>query len=70
MKVSLRILVATERLLRHRTEQLTNPELRRRVSALGAGLIKVAGLVPEDSNVLLLLNDGLGTLHTHTRAQA
>ncbi|KAI0693739.1 acetyl-CoA synthetase-like protein [Cytidiella melzeri] len=37
----------------------TNPALLQRVSAVGTGLVKVAGLVPEDSNVLLLLNDGL-----------
>lgn len=40
--------------------QLTNPELRQRVSAFAAGLIRVAELVPGESNVLLLLNDGLG----------
>ncbi len=32
----------------------------KRVSAFGTGLVKQAGLVPGDSNVLLLLNDGLG----------
>lgn len=41
-------------------KQLANPELRRRVSALGTGLVRGAGLVPGESNVLLLLNDGLG----------
>lgn len=40
--------------------KITNPELIGRVTAFGTGLIKLAGLVPEDSNVLLLLNDGLG----------
>ncbi|EKM55644.1 uncharacterized protein PHACADRAFT_161674 [Phanerochaete carnosa HHB-10118-sp] len=39
--------------------RLTNPELRRRVSAIGTGLLKVASLTPGESNVLLLLNDGL-----------
>lgn len=39
--------------------KLTNPELRQRISALGTALVKVVGLTPGDSNVLLLLNDGL-----------
>lgn len=26
----------------------------------GAGLSRVAGIVPQESNVLLLLNDGIG----------
>ncbi|KAH9951269.1 acetyl-CoA synthetase-like protein [Amylocystis lapponica] len=38
--------------------KITNLQLRSRVSALGSGLIH-AGLVPHESNVLLLLNDGL-----------
>ncbi|KAI0340515.1 acetyl-CoA synthetase-like protein [Trametopsis cervina] len=41
------------------SRKITNPELLKRVSAFGTGLIKVVGLVPQDSNVLLLLNDGL-----------
>jgi long-chain acyl-CoA synthetase len=40
--------------------EITNPSLLKRVSAFGRGLIGAAGLVPDDSNVLLLLNDGLG----------
>ncbi|KAI0086291.1 acetyl-CoA synthetase-like protein [Irpex rosettiformis] len=39
--------------------KITNPELQKRVTAFGTGLVKQAGLVPRDSNVLLLLNDGL-----------
>ncbi|KAF7970736.1 hypothetical protein HWV62_23128 [Athelia sp. TMB] len=39
--------------------KITNPELKSRIAAFGSGLIKLAGLVPHDSNVLLLLNDGL-----------
>ncbi|GJE86971.1 acetyl-CoA synthetase-like protein [Phanerochaete sordida] len=39
--------------------KLTNPELRRRVSALGTAFVQVAGLTPGESNVLLLLNDSL-----------
>ncbi|KAI0818899.1 hypothetical protein BC629DRAFT_1579348 [Irpex lacteus] len=41
------------------TTKITNQELLKRVSAFGTGLVKQAGLVPGDSNVLLLLNDGL-----------
>lgn len=44
--------------------QITNPQLRQRVSAFGTGLIRVAGLDPEESNVLLLLNDGIEFLIT------
>ena len=47
--------------IKHGT-QLTNPEIRRRAAAFGAGLASVAGLTQEDSNVLLLLNDSLGRL--------
>ncbi|KAI0670544.1 acetyl-CoA synthetase-like protein [Trametes maxima] len=39
--------------------KITNPELRTRVANVGAGLLRVAGLAPQESNVLLLLNDGL-----------
>ncbi|KZP20846.1 acetyl-CoA synthetase-like protein [Athelia psychrophila] len=39
--------------------KITNPQLKSRISAFASGLIKYAGLVPHDSNVLLLLNDGL-----------
>ncbi|CAL1704252.1 unnamed protein product [Somion occarium] len=44
--------------------KITNPQLRQRVSAFGTGLIRVAGLDPEESNVLLLLNDGIEFLIT------
>ncbi|TCD65411.1 hypothetical protein EIP91_002710 [Steccherinum ochraceum] len=44
--------------------KITNPQLRQRVANLGAGLLKVAGLEPEESNVLLLLNDGIEFLIT------
>lgn len=43
------------------SSQITNPQLKERVSAFGSGLIRYAGLVPQESNVLLLLNDSLGT---------
>ncbi|KII89018.1 hypothetical protein PLICRDRAFT_29438 [Plicaturopsis crispa FD-325 SS-3] len=41
------------------TTKITNAALKERVSALGTGLIRAAGLVPHESNVLLLLNDGI-----------
>ena len=41
--------------------QITNPQLRERIRNIGAGLTRVAGLVPQESNVLLLLNDSIGT---------
>ncbi|KAI8998795.1 acetyl-CoA synthetase-like protein [Trametes punicea] len=37
--------------------KITNPELRARVANVGAGLIRLASLAPQESNVLLLLND-------------
>ena len=40
--------------------QITNENLKRRVEALGTGLVRNAGLVPEKSSVLLLLNDSFG----------
>ncbi len=43
-------------------KQITNPQLRERAANFGAGLVRVAGLVPQESNVLLLLNDGIGML--------
>ena len=46
----------------HSPKQITNPQLRERVANFGAGLATVAGLVPQESNVLLLLNDGIGML--------
>ncbi|KAI9064259.1 acetyl-CoA synthetase-like protein [Trametes sanguinea] len=39
--------------------KITNPELRARVANIGAGLMRLAGLAPQESNVLLLLNDGI-----------
>lgn len=48
--------------LPHELPQITNPELRDRAAAFGTGLILSAKLTPQDSNVLLLLNDGIGTL--------
>ncbi|KAI0336359.1 acetyl-CoA synthetase-like protein [Cubamyces sp. BRFM 1775] len=41
------------------SSKITNPELRSRVTNVGAGLMQLAGLSPQESNVLLLLNDGL-----------
>lgn len=40
--------------------KISNTQLRARISAFGSGLVKHAGLVPHESNVLLLLNDSLG----------
>lgn len=42
--------------------QISNPQLKERISAFGSGLVRFAGLVPHEDNVLLLLNDGLGML--------
>lgn len=39
--------------------KITNPQLRERMTNFGAGLSRVAGIVPQESNVLLLLNDGI-----------
>ncbi|OCH95584.1 acetyl-CoA synthetase-like protein [Obba rivulosa] len=39
--------------------KITNPQLRERAAAFGNGLIEVVGLVPKESNVLLLLNDSI-----------
>ncbi|EIN07825.1 acetyl-CoA synthetase-like protein [Punctularia strigosozonata HHB-11173 SS5] len=39
--------------------KVTNAQLKARVAALGTGLIRLANLVPGESNVLLLLNDSL-----------
>lgn len=44
--------------------QITNPQLRQRVAAFGTGLVRVAGLNSEESNVLLLLNDSVEFLIT------
>lgn len=37
--------------------KITNPSLQDRAAALGTGLLRLAGLQPQESNVLLLLND-------------
>ncbi|KAI0933158.1 hypothetical protein AcV5_005970 [Taiwanofungus camphoratus] len=39
--------------------KITNLQLRDRASSFGSGLIGLAGLAPQESNVLLLLNDGI-----------
>ncbi|EIW85235.1 hypothetical protein CONPUDRAFT_135048 [Coniophora puteana RWD-64-598 SS2] len=39
--------------------KVTNAIVKDRVDAFGTGLIRAAGLVPKESNVLILLNDGL-----------
>ncbi|KAH9946257.1 acetyl-CoA synthetase-like protein [Epithele typhae] len=39
--------------------KITNPQLRERIANFGAGLARGAGLVPQESNVLLLLNDSI-----------
>ncbi|PCH38668.1 acetyl-CoA synthetase [Wolfiporia cocos MD-104 SS10] len=39
--------------------RITNPELRERVAAFGTGLIQSTNLAPQESNVLLLLNDSI-----------
>ncbi|PIL23838.1 hypothetical protein GSI_13589 [Ganoderma sinense ZZ0214-1] len=39
--------------------KITNLQLRERVANVGAGLTRAVGLVPQESNVLLLLNDGI-----------
>ncbi|KZT74192.1 hypothetical protein DAEQUDRAFT_807867 [Daedalea quercina L-15889] len=44
--------------------KITNPELRDRAAAFGTGLILSAKLTPQESNVLLLLNDGIEFLIT------
>ncbi|KAH8117503.1 hypothetical protein DFH11DRAFT_1700279 [Phellopilus nigrolimitatus] len=41
---------------------ITNEKLKARVAALGTGFVRVAGLLPKESNVLLLLNDGIDFL--------
>jgi len=44
--------------------KITNPQLRQRAQALATGLIRVAGLDAAESNVLILLNDGIEFLIT------
>ncbi|KAF9002020.1 acetyl-CoA synthetase [Cyathus striatus] len=41
------------------SSKITNTHLQDRVAAVGTGLIRLAKLQPHESNVLLLLNDGL-----------
>lgn len=43
-------------------DKITNTALLARVQATAAGFMRLAKFVPEESNVLLLLNDGLGEL--------
>ncbi|KAL5490430.1 hypothetical protein ACEPAI_5263 [Sanghuangporus weigelae] len=42
--------------------EITNEKLRSRSTALANGLVRFAGLQPKESNVLLLLNDGIDFL--------
>jgi len=39
--------------------KIANPQLRERASAFATGLVRLANLRPQDSNVLMLLNDGI-----------
>ncbi|KAI5123321.1 hypothetical protein M0805_009342 [Coniferiporia weirii] len=41
---------------------ITNAKLQSRIASLATGLVRVAGLQPKESNVLLLLNDGIDFL--------
>ncbi|CCM03866.1 uncharacterized protein FIBRA_06016 [Fibroporia radiculosa] len=42
--------------------KITNPELRGRIASFGTGLIHLTKLVPQESNALLLLDDGIELL--------
>jgi long-chain acyl-CoA synthetase len=44
--------------------KITNLELLARVRAAAAGFMRLAKFTPEESNVLLLLNDGVGKFQT------
>lgn len=46
------------------TVQITNSQLRDRISAFGTGLVRLAGLHPNESSVLLFLDDGIGPTFT------
>lgn len=46
--------------------QITNAALQDRVASFGTGLLRLADLQSQESNVLLLLNDCIGTLLTFT----
>jgi len=46
--------------------QATNSGLQDRIAALGTGLIRLAGLKPGQSKVLLLLNDGIGKSYLYS----
>ncbi|TBU47951.1 acetyl-CoA synthetase-like protein [Dichomitus squalens] len=39
--------------------KIANPQLKERIANVGAGLARAVGLVPQESNVLLLLNDSI-----------
>ncbi|EJU05730.1 acetyl-CoA synthetase [Dacryopinax primogenitus] len=47
---------ASRKLWKHHT---TNTELKHTAAAIATGLVKVAGLVPKESNVLFLMNDSV-----------
>ena len=49
------------------SDQVTNAALLARVKAVAYGLVNEVGLIPKESNVLLLLNDSLG-LFSHLPA--
>lgn len=42
-----------------RLPQIINNQLKDRISTFATGLVRLAGLVPKESNVLLLLNDSI-----------
>jgi long-chain acyl-CoA synthetase len=42
--------------------QITNHMLQDRVAAFGTGLLRLAGLRPQQSQVLLALNDSIGAV--------
>lgn len=46
--------------------QITNHSFQDRVAAVGTGLLRLAGLKPQESTVLLLLNDSLGVYARHS----
>ncbi|KAJ7285654.1 acetyl-CoA synthetase [Mycena rebaudengoi] len=41
------------------TSRINNPQLQDRIAAVGTGLLRLAGLQAQESNVLLLLNDSI-----------
>jgi long-chain acyl-CoA synthetase len=58
--ITLTNLVLTNLVLIVHFVQITNAELLIRINNVAAGLMRLARLAPGESNVLLLLNDGLG----------